>query len=191
MTLKNAIGLIDGWETMTASQLLAALTTATIPRENSELLSWAGVGQKIGMSNAAAMRLGLERAAVDPQMPLEKVGFLKFSLWALDAGKLDFSLSDTQHGLEDNRTLLASLGLPVDALKQLGRWMETPWQAAGLDAAPTLEEVEAELAAIELATEKAEAMQAGASKWNDFIAAVDAWDGTGTKPRLALFDGVP
>jgi hypothetical protein len=182
--MKEIIKTVPGWDTMTPSQLLTELTTATIPRENSELLSWAGVGQKIGMANAAAMRLGLERAAVDPQMPLEKVGFLKFSLWALDAGKLDFSLADTQNGLEGNRTLLASLGLPVDALKQLGRWMETPWQAAGLASPPTLAELEAELAAIELEATKTEAMSAGAARWNAFVDALDAWDGSGETPVL-------
>lgn len=200
MTLRKCVESIESYELKSASEILAAITAQTISKESHELLSWQGVGKYLGFMVGMNIRAEWERAIADTEpykyAEDENARNLARGLRAINealiAENTDFALEEIQVGLEQQRQFLSAYGIDVDALKKLGRWSEAPWQQPeyGLVEAPTEEEIQSVLDAIELEQDKQSKLEKGASDWNKFVAALDAWDGTGDAPRLALFDGV-
>ena len=64
-----------------------------------------------------------------------------------------------------------------DAIKALGISVRPRWQIEGYQTEPTLAEMETEVT-------KATVRQAATDRWNAFIDAMDAWDGSGDEPLL-------
>jgi phospholipase/lecithinase/hemolysin len=64
-----------------------------------------------------------------------------------------------------------------DAMKSLGRITQPRWQLEGYTTEPTLEQITLEL-------DKQRLRNDAASRYNAFVDAVDAWDGSGEEPVL-------
>lgn len=175
MTLRTLIQSIDGWQSKTAVELHAILAVQTVTHENHTLISYAGLGEIIGHDVSAGIRFAIQQYAKSitdsKQFPLR--AFLEYAHWALDSQLYDPGLPDTQAKLEEHRALLTGLGVPVDALKEIGVWTE-----------PLTDVTEADIAAELLKIRKESIVAAAASTWNAFVAAVDQWDGSGNPPKL-------
>jgi hypothetical protein len=164
MELANVIAEIPEWENKTAAQLVTLLNSQSVVVIDDELYTWAGVALVIGSSGADALRIALEANGVS------------WAVYQLGGKGLQLSHPDVQAMLSQ----FAVAGVPGAATLSA---KVSPCQHAGLPTA-TLNDVEAAVAFLRLQVTKEQMRQDGAARYNDYIDAIEEWDGSGNAPVL-------
>jgi len=113
----------------TAAEIATILNAPTVARTDDQLWTWGGLNDRFEPTMVGTI------AEVLSAMPGTKA--MQFQL--INPG-VDFSLDKTQEVLEGLRAV-PQLAAYIDALKAIGRWSESPWQAAGNTGDVTAEQV--------------------------------------------------
>ncbi len=184
MSLKQLI--IDAGSDKTAAELLAELNALSIPQTDDQLYTYLGIIDKIGQVDGFAFRAtikGLGAESNPAGLPDVLFQPINFAHERFAGNGLDLSRSDVQF-LLDQLAVIPQLTAFVPAIKAIGLWSISPHVNAGNEGEVTLEEVEAALAEVLLDADKAARKVAGATAWNEWNTAIDAWDGSGDAPVL-------
>ena len=160
-SLISVIETIDDWQTISDADLYAALTAETLPYEDHDLWTWAGVATVAGNAGAEGLRLALEQNQ------------MAWAIHQLGGKGMDLSLPAIQQALY----YFDSLDVPgMDSLALAVKRNRSPLQAAGLIA--TIEQVT-------LARSKRLKAIAAATRYNVYVNALSAWNGDSqTEPSL-------
>jgi hypothetical protein len=160
-SLINLIESIDDWQTLSDADLYDALNSATVPYEDHELWTWAGVATVAGNAGAEGLRLALEQNQ------------MAWAIHQLGGRGLDLSLPPIQSALY----YFDSLGVPdMDTLALAVKRDRSPLESAGLTATQSQ---------VSLARAKRLKSTAAAQRYNVYMAALAAWDGDPeTEPTL-------
>jgi hypothetical protein len=163
---------IHSWQSLTNNEILAILNTASEAIENHEKITWAGVAFMIGPEAAEMLRVTLKESNLE---------------WAnLQLGGLGI---DCAHPMVQGMlTQFEADGLPgMQQLREYGVRTVSPYVKAGGVGLVTIEQVNVAVAAMNLAERKQQLKTKGANEYNQFIDAVDRWNGTGNEPDIAAF----
>ncbi len=134
-TLTEAIKSLH-LQSATSAEVLAALGAPVIAHQDSTPQTYGKCARQYGARVAEAIgdamdSIGMKRAAI---------------LYVTEG--IDLSLDDSQEGLSQIADDFPALAEVCEQLKALGRVTAPQWQAVGLDALPSLEDIEAALSAI-------------------------------------------
>lgn len=165
--LSDLITQIPDWQTKSSQQILDVLTTPSIEFIDSTQWTWAGVAAVAGNAGAEGLRLALEQ------------GGMGWAVHQLGGSGLVLSLDTIQTALR----MLDANGVPgmgtiADATKRLISIAEQNGITVSLG------DVDAALVALQLQARRLELITNGATRWNAFCAAADAWDGVAAEPEL-------
>jgi hypothetical protein len=165
--LSDLITQIPDWQNKSSQQILEVLTTPSIEFIDSTQWTWAGVAAVAGNAGAEGLRLALEQ------------GGMGWAVHQLGGSGLVLSLDTIQAALR----MLDANGVPgmgqiADATKRLISIAEQNKLTVSLG------DVDAALVALQLQSRRSELITNGATRWNAFCAAVDAWDGVAAEPEL-------
>jgi hypothetical protein len=155
---------IPNYQNLTDEQIADSLNSASVQRVDEQLYTWAGVALIVGPQAAEGLRIALEANGMGWVVHQLGGSGIQLSNPMVQAALLGFS----QAGVPGCSDLAAKGVSLVSVLAQ-----------AGLPAA-TADSVR--LALFE--DSKASLIQAAADRYNSFVAAVNAWDGSGEEPVL-------
>jgi hypothetical protein len=192
--LQPLIQNIPNWQALTNNEILSVLNSPSEEIENSELQSYAGVQLVLGIEKTAKLKLTLERTlAALGQMPQSsetdrQIAFLNMLHWGLSNTKVNFADRDVRSAFEAFRPVLESIDIPVDRLLSIGIQRVSPYVKAGGVGLVTIEQVNVAVCSLKLEAWKQQRKQKGATEYNDFIDAVDRYDGNGPEPDIAAFN---
>jgi hypothetical protein len=155
---------IPNHQNLTDEQIAAALNAASVQRVDQQLYTWAGVALIVGPHNAEALRVALEANSMGWVVHQLGGSGIQLSNPMVQAALLGFS----QTGVPGCSQLAAQGVSLISVLAQ-----------AGLPAATA---ADVNLALFE--DSKASLIQAAADRYNLFVSAVNAWDGSGEEPVL-------
>ncbi len=160
----DLIKQIDDWQNKTPQQIADALNSPSVEYVDPQLYTWAGVALIAGPQGAEGLRIALEQNGMG------------WAVHQLGGSGLQLSNDLVQQALLG----FAQAGVPGAAsLASTGKRLISKLENAGLPAA-TVESVEEAL----FAEAKRELIAAAAQRYNAFVSAVDAWDGSGEEPVL-------
>lgn len=160
----DIIKQIPDYQNLTTQQIVDFLNAASVQRVDDQLYTWAGVALIVGPQAAEDLRLALESNGMSWVVHQLGGSGIQLSNPMVQAALLGFS----QTGVPGCSQLAAQGVSLVSVLTQ-----------AGLPPA-TADDVR--LALFE--DSKASLIQAAADRYNSFVAAVNAWDGSGQEPVL-------
>jgi hypothetical protein len=160
-SLISVIESIDGWADKTDQELYTALTTASIPFQDHELWTWAGVATVAGNAGAEGLRIALDQNQ------------MAWAIHQLGGRGLDLSLPAVQQALY----YFDSLGVPGMELLALSvKRDKTPLENAGLTAT---------LSQVALARSKRLKSSVAVGRYNAYMSALASWNGDPqTEPTL-------
>lgn len=164
----DLIKSIDDWQNKTAAEIAAELNAANIEYVDPQLYTWAGVALIAGPVGAESLRIALEQNGMG------------WAVHQLGGSGLQLSNDLVQQALLG----FAQAGVAgASLLASTGKRMISKATQAGLPPV-TESEVSEVLSAMRLQADKAAMMAAGSARWNAFVDAVEAWDGSGEEPVL-------
>lgn len=164
----DLIKSIEDWQNKTAAEIVTELNAATIEYVDPQLYTWAGVVLIAGPVGAESLRIALEQNGMGWAVHQLGGSGLQLSNDLVQQALLGFAQANVS-----GAALLASTG----------KRMISKATQAGLP--PVTEaEVSASLSELQLQADKAALMAAGSARWNAFVDAVEAWDGSGEEPVL-------
>lgn len=188
MTLQQAIQSIPDWQSKTAQELHTLLNEIHVVPDPTPY-TFAKLGEVLTQRGLPGSEIRSQVSYTMMQIELKELPLpQEYEKVRGDIRSAYIAMSATTDGL--------SLHLPerqqlIGLLAQVGQW------PAGIMEAilslgvrqysiypSSLQEVEAALAEIELEATKQSLISAGADRWNTFVSAVDAWDGSGNAPVL-------
>ncbi len=160
-SLISVIESIDRWADKTDQELYTALTTASIPYEDHELWTWAGIASVAGNAGAEGLRQALEANS------------MAWAIHQLGGKGMDLSLPAIQQTLY----YLDSLNIPGMAEVALAvKRDKTPLENAGLTAT---------LSQVALARSKRLKSSVAVGRYNAYMSALASWNGDPqTEPTL-------
>jgi hypothetical protein len=171
--VKQLIQSIDGWQSLTNNEILAALNAPSVVKDNHEKITWAGVAFMIGPQAAEMLRVTL------------KDNNLEWANLQLGGQGIDCAHPMVQGML----TQFEQAGLPgMQMLREYGIKTVSPYVNAGGVGLCTIEQVNVAVAQLRLEERKQELKTEAAAEYNAFVDAVDAWNGQGEAPRLVAFN---
>ena len=178
MTLPNAIQSIPGWQSKTDAELLAAVQEITTETKDSQLYTYAGLAFKFpDPAMAIGLRATIKGVLAANLLGTEEQAALDFAHSRLEGPGIDLSLDFVQDQL-DAMEAIPQLAPFIPILKATGVQVSHPHASA------TLQDVAGARAAILLDGAKLTLRQQAAARYNAFVDAVDAWDGSGDEPIL-------
>lgn len=168
MELYEVIASFSGWETKTASQLVDLLNATTVEVRDDQFYTWAGIADNIDSPNTENLKRLMETSDLS---------------WAtIQFGGKGLPLSHP--GVQACLTQFVANGVPgASTLKDIGIHYESLAQNAGL-AVVTLSEVQSAVEWLTLQATKQQLIKAGADRWNAYVVAVEAWEGSELGPLL-------
>lgn len=155
---------VPGWEGLTAQQIADSLNTPSVQRVDSQLYTWAGVALIVGPQGAEALRMALEQNGMGWVVHQLGGSGIQLSNPMVQAALLGFHQA----------------GVPgCQVLAHQGISMVSSLEYIGLPPATSQSVAEA-LVTISKESKK----QAAAERYNAYIEAIEAWNGTGEEPIL-------
>lgn len=180
MSLQSAIESISGWQSKTDAELLAAVQAITDVQTDSQLYTYAGIIDKLGIQNGFAFRAtvrNLAQTSNPGQLPSEAFEAINFAHERFAGGGLDLSRSDVQSMLQ-SFVAITPLAPFIASVKSIGVSVTNPHGSA------TLQQVAQAASALRLDVTKQAKRWAAAQRYNAYVAALDDWDGSGSEPVL-------
>ena len=141
----------------TDAEIVALLNAASVERTDDQLWTWGGLNDRFDPTMVGTI------AEVLAAMPGTKA--MQFQL--INPG-VDFSLDKTQEVLDGLRAV-PQLAPYIDALKAIGRWSESPWQAAGNSGDVTIEQVAESRTVLEAESQRTATEQRATTVWNEIV----------------------
>lgn len=181
----DLIKSIEGWQDKTAAEIVEYLNAETIRRIDSQLYTYAGIFDKIGVQNGFVFRATVRNLADKSNpasLPSELFEALDFAHDRFSVGGLDLSRQDVIDML-DALTIIPNLAPFIPSIKRIGVWYESLAGHMGLPPV-TEQEVNDALAILQLRASKEALISAGAQRWNSYVESVELWDGSGEAPVL-------
>ena len=164
----DLIKSIDDWQNKTAAEIVNDLNAATIEYVDPQLYTWAGVALIAGPVGTESLRIALEQNGMG------------WAVHQLGGSGLQLSNDLVQQALLG----FAQANVPGCAeLASTGKRLISKATQAGLPPV-TESDVSETLAALQLRADKDALLAAGASRWNAYSDAIEAWDGSGEEPVL-------
>ena len=168
MTVKEVIKTIDNWSNRTVADLLAILTTPAIVVEDDTQKDWAQIALIVGPQACESIRLALVNAN------------LTWAALQLAGNGLRLNNPQVQQVLRG----FAQANVPgCQTLADIGRRLVSPAEQHQLGSL-TEQQVQTALDAAKLDDTKAFKQSSAASRYNAYMDALEAWDGTGQEPSL-------
>lgn len=160
----DLIKQIPNYQSLTAQQITDSLNTPSVQRVDSQLYTWAGVALLVGPQNAEALRVALEQNGMGWVVHQLGGSGIQLSNPMVQAALLGFHQAEVP-GCQ----ALALQGISmISALENAGLPPATS-QSVG-EALFTISKESKKLAAVE--------------RYNSYIEALEAWNGTGEEPAL-------
>jgi len=180
MTLHHAIQEILDWQSKTVIELRDILRQLSVVTTNQALYTYAGLvtdlSQEIGLGLRATLKY-LVQESNPASLPQNMYQALDFAHARLEFAGLDMSLPQVQSML-DALASVESLAPFIDSLKNIGVIRTYPFQFV------TTAQVETVVEQLASESRKQSWILAGSVRWNAYVAAVEASDGTEPGPTL-------
>ena len=177
MTLRSAIESIDGWQSLSDADLLAAVQAITVTTTDSQLYTYAGVIDKLGTEAGFGFRAtvrGLADLSNPAALPTEAFEAINFAHERFAGGGIDLSRPDVQ-ALLDSMVAITPLAPFIPAVKAIGVLVTNPHGEATAET----------LAAAKLEIVRQQKDEAAQDRLQAYREALSAWNGAvETEPVL-------